>query len=98
MISLDYSLMGIIAVSGSFKTSGDSPRNSSIDSKDGFNNILPPSIVPGGLLSVAYFSLFKFLVLNADNYDTCALSFYFCFCGEATIFSCFPYMMKGSKS
>ena len=51
--------MGIIeAVSGSFKTSGDSPRNSSIDSKDGFNNILPPSIVPAGLFSVANLSLF----------------------------------------
>ena len=79
MTSLDYSLMGIIAVSGSLKTSGDSPRNSSIDSKDGFNNILPPSIVPGGLFSVANLSLFKFFVLNADNYDTCALSFILCF-------------------
>ena len=98
MISLAYSFIGIIAVSGSSRgssiiTIGDS----SIDSKDGFNSIFPPSIVPvpfnvgeNGCLS-----LFRFLVLKADNYETiCA----FFDCGEATIFSCLPVMIKGSKS
>ena len=41
--------------------------DSSIDSKDGFKSIFPPSIVPVPLVDVAYFSLFKFLVLKADN-------------------------------
>ena len=57
--------MGIVAVSGSsiFLRVGDS----SIDSKDGFKSIFPPSIVPLPVGEAVYFSLFKFLVLKADN-------------------------------